>query len=164
ATPDPDLTLTNLEKVTASLGAKAVLWELFSFNPPSLKLYVDLCAGSQFLAEVLVNNPGMIDELLDTLVLNRPRPAVELQEELAALCANAADVEPILHSFQDKELLRIGVRDLLGKNPVAETAAGLSDLAETLLAQIVDLQAPALWPKFGVPTVAGGGQCRFAVL
>ena len=43
-TPDPDAALVNLENVSASLGAKAVLWELFSFNPPSLKLYVDLCA------------------------------------------------------------------------------------------------------------------------
>ena len=74
-TPDPDMALVNLEKVTSSLGAKTVLWELFSFNPPSLKLYVDLCAWSQFLSELLVNNPGMIDELLDSLVLNRPRTA-----------------------------------------------------------------------------------------
>src|SRR5262249_31667972 len=72
-TPDPDMALVNLEKVTASLGAKGVLWELFSFNPPSLKLYVDLCAWSQFLSEILINNPGMIDELLDSLVLNQPR-------------------------------------------------------------------------------------------
>ena len=74
-TPDPDMALVNLEKVTSSLGAKTVLWELFSFNPPSLKLYVDLCAWSQFLSEVLINNPGMIDELLDSLVLNQPRIA-----------------------------------------------------------------------------------------
>ena len=72
-TPDPDMALVNLEKVTTSLGAKTVLWELFSFNPPSLKLYVDLCAWSQFLSEILINNPGMIDELLDSLVLNQPR-------------------------------------------------------------------------------------------
>ena len=78
-TPDPDMALVNLEKVTASLGAKAVLWELFSFNPPSLKLYVDLCAWSQFLSEILINNPGMIDELLDSLVLNQPRTAEELR-------------------------------------------------------------------------------------
>jgi glutamate-ammonia-ligase adenylyltransferase len=32
-TPDPDMALVNLEKVTSSLGAKTVLWELFSFNP-----------------------------------------------------------------------------------------------------------------------------------
>ena len=90
-----------------------MLWELFSFNPPSLKLYVDLCAWSQFLSEILINNPGMIDELLDSLVLNQPRNAEELRGELAELCRGAADLEPILHSFQDKELLRIGVRDIL---------------------------------------------------
>ena len=47
-TPDPDMALVNLEKVTSSLGAKTVLWELFSFNTPSLKLYVDLCAPANF--------------------------------------------------------------------------------------------------------------------
>ena len=71
-TPDPDMTLTNLEKVSASLGAKAILWELFNFNPPSLRLYVELCASSQFLSEILINNPGMIDDLVDSLVVDRP--------------------------------------------------------------------------------------------
>src|SRR5205807_10641419 len=95
-TPDPDLALVNLEKVTASLGAKAVLWELFSFNPPCLKLYVEVCAWSQFLSEILINNPGMVDELLDSLVLNQPRSLEELRKELTELCRGAADVEPIL--------------------------------------------------------------------
>src|SRR6185503_4911326 len=43
-TPDPDMALLNLERVTASLGARGALWELFSFHPPSLKLSVELCA------------------------------------------------------------------------------------------------------------------------
>ena len=163
-TADPDQTLTNLEKVTASLGAKAVLWELFSFSPPSLRLYVDLCAGSQFLADILVNNPGMSDELLDSLVLNRPRTIGELRTELAALCRHAADATPILHSFQDKELLRIGVADLLGKTPEAATAAALSDLAETVLAQIADLEMSAVTAKFGAPRLANGAPCRWAIL
>lgn len=90
ATPDPDMALVNLERVTASLGAKTVLWELFSFNPPSLELYVDLCANSQFLSDLLINNPGMIDELLDSLVLNQPRSAEELRAELAELCRGPA--------------------------------------------------------------------------
>ena len=66
-TPDPDSTLVNLEQVTASLGAKAVLWELFSFLPASLKLYVDICSNSSFLSQILINNPGMIDDLLELL-------------------------------------------------------------------------------------------------
>lgn len=137
-TPDPDQTLNNLEQVTASLGAKSVLWELFRFSPPSLQLTIDLCSGSQFLTDILINNPGMIDDLLDSLVLNRPRTRAELAAELAELCRNAHDVEPILHSFQDKEWLRIGVGDLLGKTPIRETTAALSDLAESLLTQVMD--------------------------
>jgi glutamate-ammonia-ligase adenylyltransferase len=155
-TPDPDMALVNLEKVTASLGAKAVLWELFSFNPPSLKLYVDLCAWSQFLSEILINNPGMIDELLDSLVLNQPRTIQELRAELAELCRGAADLDPILHSFQDTELLRIGVRDILGKDTTQATTAALSNLAETILVQISEVQHAPMARRFGVPYLDGG--------
>jgi glutamate-ammonia-ligase adenylyltransferase len=167
-TPDPDMALMNLERVTASLGAKSVLWELFSFNPPSLKLYVDLCAWSEFLSEILINNPGMIDELLDSLVLNQPRTAVELRQELTELCRGAADPEPILHSFQDKELLRIGVRDILGKDTIQGTTAALSDLAQTILVQVAILQEPPLARRFGVPYLTEGAQAgqpsRYALL
>jgi glutamate-ammonia-ligase adenylyltransferase len=167
-TPDPDMALVNLEKVTNSLGAKTVLWELFSFNPPSLKLYVDLCAWSQFLSEILINNPGMIDELLDSLVLNQPRSIAELQSELADLCRGASDLEPILHSFQNKELLRIGVRDILHKDSIQETVAALSDLAEVLLEQIAARQYAPLVKRFGVPVLSEGPRAgqpsRFAIL
>ena len=167
-TPDPDMALVNLEKVTDSLGAKTVLWELFSFNPPSLKLYVDLCAWSQFLSEILINNPGMIDELLDSLVLNQPRSAAELRSELADLCRGATDLDPILHSFQDKELLRIGVRDILNKDSIQETTAALSDLAEVLLDQISAPRYAPLLKRYGVPILAEGERAgqpsRFAIL
>jgi glutamate-ammonia-ligase adenylyltransferase len=167
-TPDPDMALVNLEKVTNSLGAKTVLWELFSFNPPSLKLYVDLCAWSQFLSEILINNPGMIDELLDSLVLNQPRSAEELRAELADLCRGAADLNLILHSFQDKELLRIGVRDILNKDSIQATTVALSDLAEVLLGQIAAPQYAPLARRFGVPILTegelSGRPCRFAIL
>ncbi|HYV36595.1 MAG TPA: bifunctional [glutamate--ammonia ligase]-adenylyl-L-tyrosine phosphorylase/[glutamate--ammonia-ligase] adenylyltransferase, partial [Gemmataceae bacterium] len=164
-TPDPDMALVNLEKVTATLGGKAILWELFSFNPPSLKLYVELCASSQFLSEILITNPGMIDELLDSLVLNQPRSLVELKAELADLCRNAADPDPILHSFQDKEILRIGVRDILGKDDIQATTAALSDVAETILGQLAEMQQPPMNKRFGIPHVAETGQpARYALL
>ncbi len=164
-TPDPDQTLNNLEQVTASLGAKSVLWELFRFSPPSLQLTIDLCSGSQFLTDILINNPGMIDDLLDSLVLNRPRTRAELDAELAELCRNAHDIEPILHSFQDKEWLRIGVGDLLGKTPIRETTAALSHLAETLLTQVVHRQVQRIEPptRFVVLGLGklGGGEMSY---
>ena len=117
---------------------------------------MDLCAWSQFLSEILIRNPGMIDELLDSLVLNQPRSLEDLSEELAELCHGAADPDPILHSFKDKELLRIGVRDILGKDTIRETTVALSDLAEAILVQTALLQSPPLLKHFGVPYLAEG--------
>jgi glutamate-ammonia-ligase adenylyltransferase len=151
STTDPDLALNNLEQVTASLGGKAVLYELFSFNPPTLKLYVDLC-DSPFLSQMLINNPGMIDDLLDSLILNRPRDLADLRAELAELLrgAGAADaVESIRHSFQDKEVLRIAVRDLLGKDDVRAVTAALCDVAEVLLGEVAAREEAAMRERFG---------------
>jgi [glutamine synthetase] adenylyltransferase / [glutamine synthetase]-adenylyl-L-tyrosine phosphorylase len=151
ATTDPDLALNHLEQVTDSLGGKAVLWELFSFNPPSLKLYVDIC-DSPFLSQMLTNNPGMIDDLLDSLILNRPRTLADLQAELTELLrgAGAPDaVESILHSFQDKEVLRIAVRDLLGKDDIRAVTSALSDVAESLLREVATREEAAMRDRFG---------------
>jgi [glutamine synthetase] adenylyltransferase / [glutamine synthetase]-adenylyl-L-tyrosine phosphorylase len=151
STPDPDLALNNLEQVTATLGGKAILWELFSFNTPSLKLYVDIC-DSPFLSQMLINNPGMIDDLLDSLILNRPRDLTDLRGELAELLrgADVPDaVESILHSFQDKEVLRIAVRDLLGKDDVRAVTAALSDVAESLLSEVASRQEASIRERFG---------------
>src|SRR5437660_3053234 len=93
---------------------------------------------------------------MDSLVRNQPRTTVELRMELTELCRKATDPEPILHSFQDKEILRIGVRDVLGKDNVQQTTAALSDLAETILVQIALLQEPSLTKRFGYPYLSAG--------
>ncbi len=154
-TADPDAALNTLERVTASLGAKAVLYELFSFNPPTLKLFVDICANSPYLSAILMNNPGMEDELLDSLVLDQPRTADELKAELSELLRNASDPDPILRSFQDNEFLRVGVRDLLGKAAIRATTAALSDVADVLLNAVFDTTEPAVRRKLGVPIPTG---------
>jgi glutamate-ammonia-ligase adenylyltransferase len=162
-TPDPDRALANLERVTASLGGKSVLWELFSFNTPSLRLYVDLCAYSPFLSEILIQNPGMIDELLDSLVLNQAKSLDELRLELAELCGAAVDVQPILRSFQDKELLRIGVRDILRKDTVQAITAALTDLAEAILNKIIVTEQSRLHRRLGEPQIEGRA-CGYGVI
>ncbi|MDX2037067.1 MAG: bifunctional [glutamate--ammonia ligase]-adenylyl-L-tyrosine phosphorylase/[glutamate--ammonia-ligase] adenylyltransferase [Isosphaeraceae bacterium] len=134
--PDPDLTLTNLEKVSASLGAKAILWELFSFNPPSLRLYVELCSTSQFLSEILINNPGMVDDLMDSLVVDRPQTLSEIKAELSEVCKGAEDLAPILQSFRNKEWVRIGTCDILGREAIRDVTRELSDVAEAIVVQV----------------------------
>ncbi len=155
-TPDPDFTLVNLSKVSDSLGGKGVLWELFSFSPPTLRLYVELCSSSQYLSGILTSNPGMLDELLDSLLLDRlPTPAM-LEATLTELCRGAENIEPALHSFKNAQQLRIGVRDILGKEKIEATTGALSDIAQTCLTQITRTEYQRLTAKLGEPTIGEG--------
>jgi len=156
ATPDPDSTLVNLNRVSDSLGGKGVLWELFSFNPPSLRLYVELCAYSPYLSGILTSNPGMIDGLMDSLVLDKLPTRASLQQALAELCRGAEDIDPILHSFKNDQQLRVGVRDMLGKEDLLATTGALSDIAQTCLAEIAARQFQRLAGKLGRPIVEEG--------
>jgi glutamate-ammonia-ligase adenylyltransferase len=168
ATPDPDSTLVNLDQVGASLGGKGVLWELFSFNPPSLSLYVQLCAFSPYLCSILTSNPGMIDGLMDSLVLDRLPGRELLRQTLADLCRSAEDLDPILHSFKNDQQLRVGVRDVLGKETIQATTGALSDIAEACLEQVAQREHHKLSGKFGLPTVGEGRRkgepCQMAVV
>src|SRR3954451_794957 len=164
-TPDPDMTLTNLEKVSASLGAKGILWELFSFNPPTLRLYVELCASSQFLSEILINNPGMIDDLMDSLVVDRPQSALAIKAELAELSKGAEDLVPILLGFRNKEWVRIGTRDILGREPIRDVTRELADVAQAVVSHAARDQWRRRASRYGVPLRASDGRpARWAVV
>jgi glutamate-ammonia-ligase adenylyltransferase len=154
-TPDPDATLLQLAAVADSLGGKGVLWELFSFNPPSLDLTVQLCASSPFLAGILVGNPGMIDELLDSLVVERLPTPEGLDEELGGLCHGAVDIGPIVHTFKVSEQLRVGVREVLGRLDTEATTRALTAIGETVLRAVVGHEQTRLMQRLGRPMVGG---------
>jgi glutamate-ammonia-ligase adenylyltransferase len=168
ATPNPDQTLDNVARVSDSLGAKGVLWDLFRASPPTLQLYVRLCSASPYLSDILTTNPGMLDELVDSLQLDKLPPRAELSRTLEELCRGAEDTLPVLHDFKNAQHLRIGVRDILGKEDIDRTHAALADVAETCLAHVAGLEYGRLVGKFGAPTLGPGpyeGEpCRLTII
>lgn len=166
--PDPDATLVNLARVSESLGGKGVLWELFSFNAATLDLYVRLCGSSDYLAGILTSSPGMIDELLDSLLLDRLPTREGLRRELEELTRNAEDPEPILHSFKNMHHLNIGVRDVLGKEDLQATHRALADVAEVCLERLIAIERRRTEERLGVPTIVdeegGSRRCELFVL
>lgn len=177
-TPDPDGTLVTLSRVSDSLGGKAALWELFSSNRATLNLYVTLCAACPYLSGILTSNPGMIDDLLDSLQVARLPGLTTLGTSLQELTHGAEDVEPILHSFKNAQHLGVGVRDILGKDEIEATHATLSDIAEVCLRQIIRDEIGRLTEKKGEPLIGEvpedsnwhpgaervGESCEFVVL
>ena len=133
-----------------------MLWELFSFHPRSLDLYVRLCASSPYLSGMLVGNPGMIDELLDSLLVGRLPTPEELRAMLTDWCRGAVDPEPILHAFKASQQLRVGVGDILGKQDVTATTRTLTGVAEAIVAWLVANEEARLVERLGEPMVGVG--------
>ena len=150
-TPDPDRSLVTLATVSECLGAKGVLWELFRFNPPTLSLYVRLCASSDYLVGILKTNPGMIDELLDALQLDGLPTRNRLESNMSELAKGATDIVPILHGFKNTQHMRVGIRDILNRDEVRETHQSLADVAEICLKTVAEFQYQRLLDKYADP-------------
>jgi len=120
---------------------------------------VRLCGGSPFLASILTRNPGMIDYLLDSLLLDRLPDRDELARTLGELSRGAEELEPILHAFKNDQFLRIGVRDILGKDDIVRIHEALSDVAEVCVRCIAAAHFRPLADRWGVPRgmELGGG-------
>ena len=112
-----------------------------------------LCAACPYLAGILTSNPGMIDELMDSMLVEHLPTLTILEDSLAELCKGAENIDPILHSFKNAQHLRVGVRDVVGKDDIRSTHAALADIAETTLKQIASANTPS-WSKSSVcPTI-----------
>ncbi len=144
-TPDPDATLTTLVSVSESLGGKGMLWELLSESPGALDLTIRFCSAAPFLAELLIKNPGMIDELQDSLLGGEIPELKNLDGELWELCGrHTADVLPSLIAFKVSKQLRIGINDLLEQQSPHVIAESLSDLAESLMQFVAHNQSQVM--------------------
>ncbi|MFO0011957.1 MAG: hypothetical protein ACK553_04375 [Planctomycetota bacterium] len=163
-TPTPDRTLENLADTCRSIGAKGVLWELFSLHQPSMDLYIRLCGTSPYLVGILTSNPGMVDELVDSLMLGRLPSENHLSRMLDELCRGAQEIDAIVRSFKNAMHLSIGVRDILGKESISETHRTLAMVADVCLQQLIEFHYNALVQRYGEPMLEDGGPCPFAVI
>lgn len=164
-TPSPDSTLVRISQVSDSVGGKGVLWEMFSEIPPTLHLYVTICAATPYLSGILVSNPGMIDELMDSLVINQLPSLESLNHTLSELCRGAEDIQPILHNFKYSNHLRVGVRDLLRKDGVERTHQALANIAEVCFQEVATREYETLVQKYGKPIIEGENRpCEIVVI
>jgi glutamate-ammonia-ligase adenylyltransferase len=114
-TADPDQALGNLERLVSAYGAGNTFFQTLNLNPGLRSLLLKLCAGSEFLVGILVRNPGLLDWLTHPSVLHRERSKEDLDLELDAVLERApAELQiAALNGFKNRELLRIGSRDLV---------------------------------------------------
>ncbi|MEO9930315.1 glutamate-ammonia-ligase adenylyltransferase [Rhodopirellula bahusiensis] len=156
ASPDPDSTLARLVAMTDSIGAKATLWELLRTNDATLKLTISMCSLAPYLTNILIDHPGMIDELIDSLVMDRLPTTERLDAQTIRLCDGVDEIVDVLRHVKASAHLMIGVRDLLGKESIDSISHSLTDIAEACLRRVVDQEHELLAQRYGDPLDKNG--------
>jgi glutamate-ammonia-ligase adenylyltransferase len=180
--PDPQGALRNLERATATLGAKATFYELLLESPDVLELFCALAAASDFLVETLARRPGVFDEVVDRL-LTGERPSRErvVEEARAALRRGEAgdtgdgfprsadlprgpDSSEALRDVRAVHLLLIGIRDVSGRANAQNTGRDLAVLAEAFLEALLEKARESVAAKHQGPPRGPEGEVAFGAL
>jgi glutamate-ammonia-ligase adenylyltransferase len=153
-TADPDLALNQWERWLASGISKSAVLEYLRNAPRMLDLVCTIFGNSNSLAFTLIRDPLILYWLAEQNVLSTAptRSGMErtIRQSLGAVTAAELKLDA-LRRFRRREMLRIGVRDLLRLADVVETTASLSDLASVLIDAAYRIVDADLRSQYGVP-------------
>ncbi|HWH68194.1 MAG TPA: hypothetical protein VNT26_02360, partial [Candidatus Sulfotelmatobacter sp.] len=129
---DPDRVVTRLDSFISAYGARATLFELWNSNPGIFDLLLLLFDRSEFLAELAIRTPDLVDELVTSGRLRQRKTAEETLQDLRHGIKDA-DQHLWLRRYHQAELMRIGLRDILGLADFEQYLTELSALADACL-------------------------------
>mgnify|MGYP001766423288 CR=1 FL=1 len=135
---DPDRVITRLDSFIAAYGARSTLFELWHANPSIFELLILLFDRSEFLAELAIRTPDLVDELVTSDRLRQRKTSAETLEDLRH-GLHDADQHFWLRRYHQAELMRIGLRDILGLADPEQYLVELSALADACLAYALDV-------------------------
>jgi glutamate-ammonia-ligase adenylyltransferase len=134
---DPDRVLARLDSFVSAYGSRALLYETWVNNPALFELLLLLFDRSEFLAEIAIRTPDLVDELVLSGRLRRRKTSAEILEDLRHGLGDA-DQSVWLRRYYYAELMRLGLRDIAGLADFEQNLAELSALADACLEYALD--------------------------
>jgi [glutamine synthetase] adenylyltransferase / [glutamine synthetase]-adenylyl-L-tyrosine phosphorylase len=158
----PDQALLNLAKFSHRLGGRSGFLRLLAENPRTMRLLVTLFAESQFLTDLFLNRPELIDTLIRVDLTRVEKKREEMLADVRAALSESDDLESklnMLRRYKNEEFIRIGLHDLGAAIDIEQVLNQLSDLAEACLESALHLVLEELQNRFG-----GVPDGRFAIV
>ncbi|MCG3775429.1 MAG: Bifunctional glutamine synthetase adenylyltransferase/adenylyl-removing enzyme [Nitrospira sp.] len=153
-TADPDLALNQWERWLASGVSRSAVLEYLRSAPRMVDLVCVIFGNSNSLASTLVRDPLLLYWLAQQNVLSTAPTKIGMErtvrQNLETVDATELKLDA-LRRFRRREMLRIGVRDLLRLADVVETTASLSDLASVLIDAAYHIVDAGLRSQYGIP-------------
>lgn len=164
---DPDMALANWERLFDASFSRSTLASLITEDPRRAEYLSRLFGHSQFLADLLVLNPEYVD-WLDSPAVHSDKSLAVYDREMArrmSLLHEDATLRDALCRYHRRELLRIGLRDLMGWAPLEVVVAEISDLAAATVRAALTICSNRLQARYGVPLQGDGPErSGFAVI
>jgi [glutamine synthetase] adenylyltransferase / [glutamine synthetase]-adenylyl-L-tyrosine phosphorylase len=158
----PDQALLNLARFSHRIGGRTGFLTLLAENPETLRLLITLFADSQFLTDLFLKRPELIDTLIRADLTRVEKTRDEMLGEVRAALNEHVDLEAKLNAlrrYKTEEFIRIGLHDLGGTIKLERVLHQLSLLAEACLEAALAVTLHELEGKFGA--VPNG---RFAIV
>jgi glutamate-ammonia-ligase adenylyltransferase len=153
-TADPDQALNHWERLLGGSVNRSSLLQYLQASPKMLGLLCTIFGNSDSLAFAVIRDPMLVYWLAEEEVLStaptREGMAAALHQSLGALKATELKLD-VLRRVRRREMLRIGVRDLLHLATVEETTGSLSDLAAVLIHAAYEIVDHDLKAMHGTP-------------
>ncbi|RJP14002.1 MAG: bifunctional [glutamate--ammonia ligase]-adenylyl-L-tyrosine phosphorylase/[glutamate--ammonia-ligase] adenylyltransferase [Candidatus Abyssobacteria bacterium SURF_5] len=162
--PDPDMGLTNLQQCITAMGAPSNLYEVLSTSPKSIELFVALASYSDYLIRLFVNDPGVLDFLMSTRILEEESSRELIDRALGKFLEINPNFYESIQRFKNGEILRIGLRDILGLADIAEVIRELSSVAEVMLERVYRQCLAEELARFGQPRADDNRPATLAIL
>ena len=172
ACENPPVTLRRIIDLVKTIERRTSYLALLLENPTVISHLVKLSNASPWIASFLARHPVLLDELLDPRTLYQPPPKYEmkigLKNRLALIPPEDLEYQiEQLCIFKQINVLRVAAADVTGTLPLMRVSDYLSEIAETILSEVVDLAFKHLVSKHGAPACRLGSiPCRrgFAVI
>jgi glutamate-ammonia-ligase adenylyltransferase len=166
---EPGVTLERVLTILEAIARRAAYLALLVERPIALSQLVRLSCVSPWIATRLAKYPMLLDELLDPRQLYSPLHREELEEELTILLAtiDADDLEQQmerLRQFNRSSKLRVAAADITEVIPLMVVSDYLTEIAEVITAQVLQLSWGHLVARHGIPGGLSSDDTGFAVI
>ncbi len=135
---DPDRVLARLDAFIARYGARAMLYEAWVSNSSLFQLLLLAFDRSEFLAELAIKEPDLVDEIEQSGQLRRQKSAEQILADLRHGRHDKDQYRWMRRYFQGEQM-RIGLRDILDLATPEQTQAELSSLADAFIAYALEV-------------------------
>ncbi|HUM99041.1 MAG: bifunctional glutamine synthetase adenylyltransferase/deadenyltransferase [Halothiobacillus sp. 20-53-49] len=157
--------LSAMFALVSAVLSRSVYLALLIEQPQALNQLIQLCAASPWIAELLRQQPILLDELIDPQSLFHQPTTHELKAELTGFLARFPDDEERqfdeLRRFRQLAVLRVAAADVMGILPVMRVSDQLTWIAEVVLETVLQRAYQQLIDRHGEPSATRADGLRY---